>query len=98
MEKGKILNAWIMTEHLSEDDISTSDKNLLRFDELEGTASEERDYYRFLKDTIQLYSKRKHLGKNSGLVIYFDIFKFESIIDFLGQQFTLEKGGGRYPL
>ena len=47
MEKEKILNAWIMTEHLSEGDINTSDKNLLRFDELESTAAEERDYYRF---------------------------------------------------
>lgn len=93
MEKEKILNAWIMTEHLSEGDINTSDKNLLRFDELESTASEERDYYRFLKDKIQFYSKRKNLGKNSGLVIYFDIFKFESIIDFLRQQFKLEKTG-----
>lgn len=93
MEKEKILNAWIMTEHLSEGDINTSDKNLLRFDELESTASEERDYYQFLKDKIQFYSKRKNLGKNSGLVIYFDIFKFESIIDFLRQQFKLEKTG-----
>lgn len=82
-----------MTEHLSEGDINTSDKNLLRFDELESTASEKRDYYRFLKDKIQFYSKRKNLGKNSGLVIYFDIFKFESIIDFLRQQFKLEKTG-----
>lgn len=82
-----------MTEHLSEGDINTSDKNLLRFDELESTVSEERDYYKFLKDKIQFYSKRKNLGKNSGLVIYFDIFKFESIIDFLRQQFKLEKTG-----
>lgn len=91
MEKEKILNAWIMTEHLSEGNIDVADKNLLRFDALEECAPDECDYYQFFKERFQDYSKRMHLGEHSGTVIYFDIFSFEEVVDFLRRQFKLEK-------
>ncbi len=35
-EKNKILEAWIMVEHLSEGDISLRDKSVLTLDDLQG--------------------------------------------------------------
>ena len=58
--KNKILDAWIMVEHLSEGDISDKDKSVLIFD-----APEENDYYSLLKDKMAKSSVCR--GESSGL-------------------------------
>lgn len=40
IEKDKILESWIMVEHLSEGDISLKDKNILTMNDLQG-----QDFY-----------------------------------------------------
>lgn len=81
-QKEKILESWIMVEHLSEGDINLGDTKLLTFQYLKND-----DFY-------DLFNKRiKYLNlepdRKGGIVVYFDIFKFTEVIDFLRDKFNL---------
>lgn len=82
-EKEKILEAWIMVEHLSEGSIKKSDKSLMSFDDLEGN-----DYYSLFQKKIWEMKFKKE--QNGGISVYFDIFKFDEIVKFLYQLYQLE--------
>ncbi|MBQ8568854.1 MAG: ATP-binding protein [Oscillospiraceae bacterium] len=82
IEKSKILDAWIMVEHLSEGDISDKDKTVLIFDEPTGN-----DYYSLIKDKMSGSSVCK--GKNSGAAFIFDVFDFNEVLTILRQKYHL---------
>lgn len=82
-EKEKILEAWIMVEHLSEGSIKKSDKSLMSFDDLEGN-----DYYSLFQKKI--LEKRFKKEQRGGMVVYFDIFDFNEIVNFLCQLYNLK--------
>lgn len=48
IEKRKILDAWIMVEHLSEGDISLNDKTILNLSDLQG-----QDFYSLFEQGIE---------------------------------------------
>ena len=81
-KKNDILESWIMVEHLSEGDINLKDKAILNFNDLQG-----QDYYSLLADEIQKKGLKKN--KHSGVIIYFDIFPFQEVIDFLREEYKL---------
>lgn len=83
IEKNKILDAWIMVEHLSEGDISDNDKSVLIFD-----APEENDYYSLLKDKMAKSSVCR--GKSSGIAFYFDVFEFNEVLTILRKKYQLQ--------
>jgi len=79
-----ILDAWIMVEHLSEGEINLNDRNILLLDDL--TDKRYKEYFHTLMENSE---KKKY--KNSGLVLYLDIFKFTEVTDFLRRKFGVEK-------
>lgn len=81
-KKNDILESWIMVEHLSEGDINLKDKAILNFNDLQ-----RQDYYSLLADEIQKKGLKKN--KHSGVIIYFDIFPFQEVIDFLREEYKL---------
>jgi superfamily I DNA and/or RNA helicase len=80
--KEKILEAWIMVEHLSEGDIKLSDKNLKKI-----KPPEEDDYYTLFLTEIE--KKELKVYQKGGIVLYFDIFKFEDVIALLREKYNL---------
>lgn len=71
-----------MIEHLSEGDISLKDRNILRLNK-----TDDSQYYSILQETIK--EKLKTRNKNSGIVFYFDIFKFNEVIKILRKKYHL---------
>lgn len=80
-DKEKILESWIMVEHLSEGDIDLKDRLMYKFDDLN-----QADYY----DLFQQQLNKNKIGKNGGLVLYFDIFDFTKVVDFLRRIYGLK--------
>lgn len=81
-QKEKILESWIMVEHLSEGDINLRDSKLFTFQYLK-----DDDFYDLFKKKIKyLNLKPYHKG---GIVVYFDVFKFTEVINFLRYTFNL---------
>lgn len=81
--KDKILEAWIMVEHLSEGDISVKDKDILTLDDLQG-----QDFYSLFLHEIE---KRKLNPKQKGgIVVYFDVFSFQEVVSILREQYGLK--------
>ena len=80
-DKEKILESWIMVEHLSEGDIDLKDRLMYKFDDLN-----QADYY----DLFQQQLNKNKIGKNGGLVLYFDIFDFTKVVDFLRSKYKLD--------
>ncbi len=82
IEKSKILEAWIMVEHLSEGNINDNDKNIRHFDKLEGN-----DYYRLFQNVIaeEKISKKR----NGGIAVCFDVFDFNDVISILREKYKL---------
>lgn len=83
VQKDKILEAWIMVEHLSEGDISVNDKSILTLDDLKGG-----DFYSLFLHEIE--KKKLNPGKKGGIVIYFDIFDFQETVSILREQYHLK--------
>ncbi|SDA26684.1 Part of AAA domain-containing protein [Ruminococcus sp. YE71] len=84
-EKSRILEAWIMVEHLSEGDIKVNDKSLYKFSD--------GDFHGLLKNAVarQLTEKRKKGSKKSGgIIVYLDIFEFREVVVFLREKYRLE--------
>ena len=81
--KNDILESWIMVEHLSEGNINLNDKAILTFSGLW-----QQDYYAVMLDKMN--KSRVGNYKNSGTVIYFDIFPFSEVIDYLRKKYKLK--------
>lgn len=81
--KENILNAWIMVEHLSEGDINVRDQSLKMFENLE-----KEDYYTLLLNQIK--KKKFNQYQKGGVVLYFEIFKFEEVVSVLRKKYHLE--------
>lgn len=81
-KKNDILESWIMVEHLSEGDINLKDKAIQTF-----RGMQKQDYYSVL--TAEIQEKRLDKYKKSGIVIYFEIFPFQEVIDFLREEYKL---------
>ena len=79
--KENILNAWIAIEQLSEGDIKI--KELTPFDQ------NIENYQKYLLDVID-EGYKKERSKNPGVVVFFDIFDFENIIDILKRTYNIE--------
>lgn len=81
-QKEKILESWIMVEHLSEGDINLRDTKLLTFQYLKND-----DFYDLFKKNIKYLNLKPY--QKGGIVVYFDVFKFTEVIDFLRDKFNL---------
>ncbi|MDU4018107.1 MAG: AAA family ATPase [Finegoldia magna] len=81
-QKEKILESWIMVEHLSEGDINLRDTKLLTFQYLKND-----DFYDLFNKRIKYLNLKPY--QKGGIVVYFDIFKFTEVIDFLRDKFNL---------
>ncbi len=66
IEKYKILEAWIMVEHLSEGDISLKDRAILTLNDLQG-----QDFYSLFLHEIE--KKKWNQRQKGGVVVYFDV-------------------------
>lgn len=82
IEKDKILEAWIMVEHLSEGDINIKDKSILTLDNLQG-----QDFYSLFLHEIE--KKKFSQKQKGGIVVYFDIFGFQEVVSILREQYRL---------
>lgn len=82
--KKNILEAWIMMEHLSEGDIKLGDRFLKSIE-----SPEENDFYSLFLNEIE--KKKLNNYQKGGIVIYFNIFKFEEVISLLREKFNLPK-------
>ena len=74
-QKDKILDAWIMVEHLAEGDINLKDKTIITFGQLQN-----ENYYDLFLREIQ--KKKMKPYQDGGIVLYFDIFPFKEVVDF----------------
>ncbi len=81
--KDKILEAWIMVEHLSEGDISINDQSVLTLENLQG-----QDFHSLFLNEMK--KKKLDKSKKGGIVIYFDIFSFQETVSILREQYRLK--------
>ncbi|MGN0485256.1 MAG: DEAD/DEAH box helicase [Lachnospiraceae bacterium] len=83
IEKEKILESWIMVEHLSEGDISLRDKSIHTLSDLQ-----ENDFYSLFQSEVAKENFRPR--QKGGIVVYFDIFKFSEVISLLRKKYHLK--------
>ena len=81
-QKQNILEAWIMVEHLSEGNINLRDKTVLTLHELQ----EDRYFDLFINE---IQRKKMKSYQKGGIVLYFDIFPFNEIVEFLRKEYRL---------
>lgn len=84
-KKEDILNAWITIEQLSEGSINKKDKNLKRIH------TEPNDWFIFMSEFINEHQQKssEKAFKKSGIVMYFNIFNFQEIIDILRIEYNI---------
>ncbi|MCD7742346.1 MAG: AAA domain-containing protein [Ruminococcus sp.] len=96
--KDNILNSWIMVEHLSEGDIKVNKKSSLAL-------VENGDYYKYISEKLddRIRNREKEAEKQGekvdidkekmkekmGVAIYFDVFKFDEVLDLLRRKNNL---------
>lgn len=85
IEKHKILESWIMVEHLSEGDINLKDKAILTLRDLQG-----QDFYSLFLHEIKKRKWNERQKEKGGIVVYFDVFKFQEVVDILRAQYRLK--------
>ncbi|WP_431028499.1 DEAD/DEAH box helicase [Lysinibacillus sp. LZ02] len=88
--RNDILSAWIMIEQLSEGSIKKNDKLLKP---LHTTKDEYWD--RFFSDFLIEQKEQQNVSdksfNKSGLVLYFDIFNFEEVVEILRNKYGIDK-------
>ncbi|MDK2905133.1 MAG: hypothetical protein PWR12_1209, partial [Eubacteriaceae bacterium] len=86
-KKENILDAWITIEQLSEGSINKKDKNLEVLD------TETDDFKMQFSDLLNVQKAKQQISdekfKKSGLVLYFDIFDFQEIINILRDKYNI---------
>lgn len=84
-----ILNAWITIEQLSEGSINKKDKSL------KSLHTVEEDWNKFFSDFLTKKKGQQNVSdkffKKSGLVLYFDIFNFQEVVDILREKYKIAK-------
>ena len=83
IKKDRILESWIMVEHLSEGDISLKDKAILTMDDLQG-----QDFYSLFLHEIQ--KQKWNQRQKGGVVVYFDVFNFREVVAILREKYNLK--------
>lgn len=87
-KKKDILNAWITIEQLSEGSIK-KEKPLKLLHTME------EDWNTFFRDFLIKQKEQQNIEdkiyKNSSLVLYFDIFEFEEVVEILREKHKIEK-------
>lgn len=86
IDKKNIMDVWIMIEHLSEGDIKDNDKSIFKLEIPKGN-----DFYSLLQSKIRnnkICNDEKN--KNSGIVLYFDVFDFIDVIAILREKYKLK--------
>lgn len=83
IKKEKILESWIMVEHLSEGSINLKDKTIFNLNDLQG-----QDFYSLFQHEIK--KQKWNQRQKGGVVVYFDIFKFQEVVDILRTQYKLK--------
>lgn len=91
--KRDIIDAWITIEQLAEGTIDTRNKRYLSFESLK-----DRDYKQLFEQFIEKQAKKlkDQKGYNTktkedkfGLVVFFDIFDFQEVIDILRKRYKI---------
>lgn len=86
-KKENILNAWIMIEHLSEGSIKKTDLALQPFQ------TQATDLHTFFMEFIVEQKKQQKVSdknfEKSGLIMYFDIFDFEEVVEILREKYNI---------
>src|SRR5690625_698617 len=85
-KKENILDAWITVEQLSEGSNDKSDKALKRV--LDQPEDWYEYYLNFVNEQINKFKPSKK--EEPGLVMYFDIFSFQEIIDILRESYQIK--------
>lgn len=83
-----ILNAWITIEQLSEGSISRKDKSLKPLHTME------EDWNKFFTNFLTKQKEQQDVADNfckSGIVLYFDIFDFQEVVDILREKYKIAK-------
>lgn len=86
IDKEKIMDAWIMIEHLSEGDIKDNDNAIFKLER-----PKENDFYSLLQSKIRnnkICNDKNN--KNSGIVLYFGVFDFIDVIAILRKKYRLK--------
>lgn len=83
IKKDRILESWIMVEHLSEGDISLKDKAILTLNDLQG-----QDFYSLFAHEIE--KQKWNQRQKGGVVVYFDVFKFREVVAILREKYNLK--------
>lgn len=88
-ERKDILDAWITIEQLSEGSINKKDKLL------KPLHTKEEDWNQFFSDFLTKQKEQQDVSdkffKKSGLVLYFDIFNFQEVVDILREKYKIAK-------
>lgn len=84
-KKENVLNAWITIEQLSEGTINKKDKWLKQID------IEPNDWFTFFLDFLNGHRQKSSEKKfvKSGVVMFFNIFNFQEIIDILRKKYNI---------
>jgi hypothetical protein len=80
-----ILDAWIMVEHLTEGTVEKKDSVSIQ--------PESGEYYQYFVEELEKEKKKrgfKVLPENAGLIVYFDIFEFKEVVEFLRSKYQLQ--------
>ncbi|WP_198671272.1 AAA domain-containing protein [Paraliobacillus sp. X-1268] len=84
-----ILSAWITIEQLSEGSINKKDI------QLKPLHTNEEDWNKFFSEFLTEQKEKQNVSdkffKKSGLVLYFDIFNFEEVVDILRKKYKIDK-------
>ncbi|WP_018750370.1 AAA domain-containing protein [Paenibacillus sanguinis] len=84
-----ILNAWITIEQLSEGSINRKEKSLKLLHTIE------EDWNKFFLDFLIRQKEKQNLSdklfEKSGLVLYFDIFDFQEVVNILRVKYKIAK-------
>lgn len=85
-QKQQILDAWITVEHLSEGDIDLRDKKLRKLEKVP------QDWEQFFQSFIEMEASKtsQHNKNKCGIVLYFNIFEFEEVIEILRKKNDIE--------
>lgn len=83
IDKNKILEAWIMSEHLSEGNFNEKDTAIRTLE-----TPIDLDFYSMFKR--QIFKSKIGKYKTGGVVLYFDIFDFMEVVSILREQYKLK--------
>ncbi|MCR8642970.1 AAA domain-containing protein [Paenibacillus sp. N1-5-1-14] len=86
-KRNDILNAWITIEQLSEGSIKRKDKSLKPLHTME------EDWNKFFLDFLTKQKEQQNISdmsfKKSGVVLYFNIFDFQEVVDLLRGKYKI---------